>query len=92
MTENDPDTLGSGDPNEFQNFPVILSAAEIGPALEVGGTLESTPNTPFELDFYSNTVVEPLGHGEGEGYLGSGTVTTVLTRANAAATMSEATA
>ena len=68
---NDP---GDGDTgsNNFQNFPVLTSATTGG----VEGTLNSTPNTTFRLEFFANSVCDPSGFGEGETFLGSTTSTT----------------
>ena len=40
------------------------------------GSLNSTPNTSFTLQFFSNASCDPSGHGEGKTRLGSTTVTT----------------
>jgi titin len=75
VTENDP-----GDPdggaNNLQNFPVVASAASGGGGTTVQGTLNSTPDSRFVLEFFSNSACDASGHGEGERFLGS---TTVLT-------------
>ena len=42
----------------------------------VTGTLNSNSNTTFTLDFYTNSICDASGHGEGELYLGTGQVTT----------------
>jgi titin len=74
VTAND---AGDGDtgPNNLQNFPA-LTAAVPGATTQVSGTLNSTPNTTLTLDFYASSVPDPSGHGEGQRYLGSATVTT----------------
>jgi hypothetical protein len=61
--------------NGNQNFPV-LSQATSGATTRIIGTLNSTPNSTFTLDFYANTAPDPSGFGEGQRYLGSTTVTT----------------
>jgi CSLREA domain-containing protein len=61
-------------PNNVQNFPVITSVSLNGNTT-IQGTLDSTPNRTFTLDFYSNGC-DPSGFGEGTNFLGSGTVTT----------------
>ena len=58
--------------NDLQNFPVITAAYKNA----IVGTLNSTPNSTFTLDFYSNTTADASGNGEGKVYLGSTTVTT----------------
>src|SRR5262249_27798120 len=42
----------------------------------VQGTLNSTPNRTFNLDFYANATCDSTGFGEGQSYLGSVNVTT----------------
>jgi CSLREA domain-containing protein len=68
---NDPGDADRG-PNELQNYPVLTSAR--GNTVE--GTLNSTPNTSFRLEFFANREADPSGHGEGERFLGSMQVTT----------------
>jgi hypothetical protein len=71
VTPNDPGD-GDGSPNHLQNFPVLTGAV----GTSVSGTLNSTPNTTFTLDFYSSFAADASGHGEGQFYLGSTPVTT----------------
>jgi hypothetical protein len=75
VTPNDP---GDGDPggNNSQNFPVITSVVSSGPNTTIQGTLNSTPNTSFVIDYYSNKSCDPSGYGEGETYISSRGVTT----------------
>ena len=73
MTPNDLGDLDTG-PNNLQNFPVLTSAV-LGSTI-VGGTLNSLATTTFRVDLYANTECDPTGHGEGETYLGTDTVTT----------------
>ena len=55
---------------------MITAVSALTGSTKIEGTLKSTPNTTFTLDFYANTVADPSGHGEGEIYLGAATVTT----------------
>ena len=66
VTPNDP---GDGDtgPNNQQNYP-ILTEVIVSPPSVVRGTLNSTPNTTFTLEFYTNPTCDPSGHGEGKTY------------------------
>jgi hypothetical protein len=73
-TPNDADDADSG-PHGLQNFPVITSASH-GAATHVIGTIASTANTTFHIDFYANAAAGLSGLGEGERYLGSVTVIT----------------
>lgn len=75
VTPNDSLDADSG-PNTLQNYPVLSSTVSSATESYIGGTLHSTPSTTFTLDFFSNTVPDPSGFGEGETYLGSMSVTT----------------
>jgi hypothetical protein len=67
-------SLGPG-ANNNQASPVLTSAASSGNATTIQGTLTSTPNTTFTLEFFSN----PAGTSQGQTFLGSVTVTTDAT-------------
>jgi parallel beta-helix repeat protein len=74
---NDPGDADTG-ANDRQNFPIITSAVAGGGNTTITGSLNSTPNTLFTLDFYSNPscLGRPQAYYEGKTYLGSGQVTT----------------
>ena len=40
------------------------------------GTLNSTANSNFRIEIYTNTAADPTGYGEGQRYIGSFNVTT----------------
>ncbi len=65
---------GDGDTgaNNLQNTPVI-SAASLPTASDISiqGTLNSTPNSSFTLDFYENTAAGSASYSEARRYLGS---------------------
>jgi len=63
-------------PNDFQNYPVITNAYGAGSSTVVSGSLNSLPNTTFYLDFYGNAIADPSGHGQGQIYLGTASLTT----------------
>ncbi len=71
---------GPGDPdtgaNDLQNFPLLFSATLSNGKLLVDGSLQSTPNTSFRIDFFSNALCDPSSFGEGQEFLGSMKVTT----------------
>lgn len=75
VTANDNCDADSG-PNNLQNFPVLTSAASSGVNVTVAGTLNSTANAMFTIDFYANPSCDASGNGEGQVYLGSTTATT----------------
>lgn len=68
------DVDGAG--NNTQNFPVIGSALFIGSDLRIRGTLSSEASTNYRIDFYSSSVADSSGFGEGQKYIGATTVTT----------------
>jgi len=72
-----PNDTGDGDggPNLRQNFPVLTSAPlGANGALTINGTLHSTPNTNFTLDFYHS--IRQATPGSGAVWIGSKTVRT----------------
>ena len=72
LTPNDPDDADIG-PNYLQNFPVLSSAKKnAAGTTTVRGTLDSTPNGSFRLQFFSN----PKGTNEGKTLLGSQLIST----------------
>lgn len=75
VTLNDP-TDGDGGANNLQNFPVITSVLSVGSSTTIQGSLNSTPNTTFQIDLYSNTVLDPSGFGEGALFFGATAITT----------------
>jgi parallel beta-helix repeat protein len=70
----------SGDPdaggNLGQNYPVITSASLINNTTSITGTLNSTPNQTYHLEFFSNPQCDASGYGEGRTYLGTTDATT----------------
>jgi parallel beta-helix repeat protein len=81
-----PNDLGGGDAdpgdNHLQNFPVLTTAVTGSGTVTLGGFLDSTPNTTFRLEFFSNTKCDPTGFGEGEQFLGFTNVTTAANGTN----------
>src|SRR5207248_2227652 len=78
VTKNDPgdgDT-GSAAPNNLQNYPELTSVSSSGGSTTITGTLKSTPNTTFRLEFFANNLPDPSGFGEGRTFLGFTNVTT----------------
>lgn len=74
-----PNDAGDGDSgaNLLQNFPVLTSSNGVaGGGVNVKGTLNSTANTTFTLDFFSNSSCDVSGNGEGQKFLGSASVAT----------------
>ena len=74
-TPNDACDNDSGG-NNRQNFPVITSANSSGGSTTIQGTLDSTANTTFRIEFFSNSACEGSGLSEGQSFIGFATVTT----------------
>ena len=74
-TANDAGDTDSG-ANELQNFPVLVSAVTSGATTTLQGTLNSTANTTFRLEFFANTGCDRSGRGEGQTFAGFADVTT----------------
>jgi hypothetical protein len=70
--------LGDADtgPNNLQNYPVLTSASSNGSQTIVSGTINTTPDTEIEINFYSSPACSPSNQAEGATPLGSIKVTT----------------
>lgn len=75
VTANDIDDGDTG-ANHLQNFPVITGTMSTSSSMTIQGSLKSIPNTTFQIDFYSNSAVDPSGNGEGAQFINSTPVTT----------------
>ena len=77
VTLND---LADGDtgPNSYQNFPVLKTATTTNGNTTITGKLNSTANTTYRIEFFSNAygTADTTGYGEARTYLGSSSVTT----------------
>jgi uncharacterized repeat protein (TIGR01451 family)/CSLREA domain-containing protein len=74
-----PNDAGDGDTgaNNLQNFPVITKAVStVSGGSNIQGTLGSTPNMTFTIEFFSNATCHAVGNGEGQTLIGSTEVTT----------------
>jgi Domain of unknown function DUF11/FG-GAP-like repeat/Putative binding domain, N-terminal len=71
-TATDP----NGNTSEFSN---AVQTSLSGNILGLPGTLNSTPDTTYTIEFFSNTAADPSGFGQGQTYLGSTSVTTGAT-------------
>ena len=71
VTPNDAGDADTG-ANNKQNFPVL---SVVNPN-NIAGSLNSAPNTSYDLDFYRVDSCDASGYGEGRYLLGSKTVTT----------------
>ena len=67
---------GDAGPNNFQNFPTLTSASSGGSSTTVQGSLNSTANTTFRIEFFSSAACDSSGNGEGQTFLGFAMVTT----------------
>jgi hypothetical protein len=75
VNANDSTDSDTG-PNNLQNFPTLTSVTSGAGSTTIQGNLKSTPNTVFQIDFYSNAALDPSGNGEGGLAFGRTSVTT----------------
>ena len=75
VTLNDAGDADTG-ANNLQNFPVLTRITISGQSETIQGTLNSTANTTFRVEFFANTSSDPTGYGEGERFIGATSVTT----------------
>lgn len=75
VTANDPGDTDSGS-NLPQNYPVLTAASFDGAVTTVEGTLNSSADVEFRIDFYANDGCDATGHGEGREFLGEVAVST----------------
>jgi len=76
-TYNDIGDVDNG-ANNLQNFPVLTSVESNIVTLEINilGTLNSTANTTFRIEFFHSSDDDPTDFGEGEALLGHTDITT----------------
>jgi hypothetical protein len=65
VRNNDAGDADTG-PNNDQNYPVLNSARTDGAQIDLAGTLNSTANTRFRIEFFSSSAADPTGYGEGQ--------------------------
>jgi CSLREA domain-containing protein len=65
-----------GGANNSQNHPTMLGADRFGSVTVLTGSLASTPNTTFRLQFFVNPTCDSPGVGEGQVFLGETTIAT----------------
>ena len=62
---------GTGFGNKTQNYPELASAQSDGDRTTVRGTLNSTPNAIFRVEFFANEKTNATRYGDGQRYLGA---------------------
>ena len=78
VTANDPaiDMDSDTGANNLQNFPVLSTANVNGTQITITGTLNSTANSYFRVEFFASATADGSTYGEGQRYLGFANVTT----------------
>ncbi len=74
-TPNDEDDADTG-ANNLQNFPVVTNVFNQTGATTIQGTLNSTADTEFTIEFFASPSCDASGNGEGQIFIGSTMVTT----------------
>ena len=62
---------GTPGPNNYQNYPTLLSAESDGTTTTVVGTLNSLPDTKFLIQFFASPSTSLSGFGQGKLLIGS---------------------
>jgi hypothetical protein len=62
--------------NNLQNYPILVSAISNEATANITGSLNSTANKAFAIDFYASPTPDASGFGEGKIYLGSTNIIT----------------
>ena len=75
VTPNDPCDGDTG-ANNLQNFPVITSVTPAAGSTTIQGTLNSSGNMAYTIEFFVNASCDGSGFGEGQSFIGSTVVTT----------------
>ena len=76
VTANDAGDADTG-ANNLQNFPVLTTATTDGSSqLHVKGSLNSTADSHYRIEFFANTSQDASGYGEGQTWLGFANVAT----------------
>ena len=63
-------------PNDLQNYPVLASAIDSSGGTVISGSLNSTPNQTFTIQFFSNPAADASSYGQAQTYVGSTTAYT----------------
>jgi CSLREA domain-containing protein len=67
---NDPCDANTRPGNRGQNYPVIALPSLVGDQVTISGMLNSTANTTFRIEFFSNVTGHVSLNGEGRTFLG----------------------
>ncbi|MDX1267650.1 MAG: hypothetical protein R3311_09820, partial [Oceanisphaera sp.] len=76
VTANDVGDADSGASNNLQNYPVLTKVQSDGTETIINGTLNSTPNSYFRIEFFASDTGDGSGYGEAQTYLGFVNITT----------------
>ncbi|MDQ3749868.1 MAG: VCBS repeat-containing protein [Acidobacteriota bacterium] len=75
VTPNDTCDNDTG-ANNLQNYPILASVISNGTTTSITGSLNSTANATFVIDFFVSPTYDSTNFGEGKTYIGSTNVTT----------------
>jgi len=70
VTPNDLNDADSG-ANNLQNYPVLDTVVTDGVGSTITGSFNSTPDTVFRLQFFTNAAADPSGNGQGQTFIGT---------------------
>ncbi len=67
---------GDGGANNGQNYPELFAATVDTNIVQIAGTMNSSPNTSYRIEFFLNSTCDPSGYGEGEEFIDFSSVAT----------------
>ncbi len=67
---------GTSGPNNQENYPVETAVQQVPGLNIITWTLNSTPSSSFDIDFFANSILTESGFGDGQYYLNSEHITT----------------
>ena len=67
---------GTSGPNNQENYPVETAVQQVPGSTIITWTLNSTPSSSFDIDFFANSMLTESGFGDGQYYVYSEHITT----------------
>ena len=67
---------GTPGPNDYQNYPTLTSVMSDGSSTTITGSLYSTPNTSFQVQFFASPTGDASGFGQGKTLIGTANIQT----------------
>jgi uncharacterized repeat protein (TIGR01451 family) len=76
VTPNHAGGVVVGEPNDAQNYPVLISAVTGAGRTLIQGTFDAAANASYTIQFFSNATADASGFGQGQKLIGQSAFTT----------------